>query len=337
MKSVFVILIIYLGIFLYGNSLPNPFAGEKEEDDKLVFKNNSLPIYRNDGRKLAQIDCQELITNYRSFTANNLRMHIYAIPEKEDKSIEEKSLNQKFKSPGEDIYLDADLAEFINTNEPISFKKNVKMTYGKTTYLETEICQWTQKSETIFFPEALTLQSGNNLIKGETATFETKNKNVQIEKNIVSFFELAEHKSNKYSTKNENLTKLTSVGPLIYNNSHRSIKMPNSTTIKNLEFTLSADKIEFYLNDDNKIYLLKAEGNVKIILIEKNVVAWSPTVTVDFEDKNYHFMGKNSQFPFIEMNGYRQTAEYITYNDETEILKAGPEVKSVKIIHDSKE
>ena len=37
------------------------------------------------------------------------------------------------------------------------------------------------------------------------------------------------------------------------------------------------------------------------------------------------------------MNGYRQTAAHITYNETTEILKAGPEVKSVKIIPEAKE
>lgn len=338
MKSLIIIFIIYVSIYFYGQSLPNPFVSDQIENNTLVFKNNSLPLFRKDGRKLAHFKCQELITDYQAFQTNKINIHLYAFTENLEKKNVVTSAYQKFKSPPEDIFLDADKSEFKNTFEIIYFKNNVRMTFGKSTYLETEECQWIQKEETIYFPLSLTLQSGNNLIKGEKATFDTRVKNVIIEKNIVSFFELADYKTIKVATKDqEKLTKLTSIGPLLYNNNFQSVKLPHATSIKNTDFTLSADQIEFYLNDENKIYLLKAEGNVKIKLIQKNVNAWCPKATIDFEDKKYHFMEKDNLTPFIEMNGYRQTASYITYNEITEILKAGPEVKSVKILPDAKE
>jgi lipopolysaccharide export system protein LptA len=330
-------MVVYIGLYIYGQNLANPFVNKKKEANAIIFKNNSVPVFRNDGKKLAHFYSKELITNYKNYQANQVNFHIYgAIKEVKSKDQDNDSM-KKINSPSEDVIIDADTAEFINLQNPVYFKKNVKMTYGNNTYLETEECQWTKETDTIYFPQTLTVQSGTNLIKGEKATYNTYEKNVTIEKNIISFFELVDHKFNKASKNNAKLTKLTSEGPLVYNSSHQSIKLPHFSTIKNLDFTLIADQIELYLNNENKVQLLIAEGNVKIVLLEKNVVAWSPKASIDFTDKNYHFIEKNNVSPYIEMNGYRQTASYITYNETTELLKAGPEVRSVKIISNSKE
>lgn len=340
MKSIFIILVIYICIYFYGQSMPDPFVANKNENaqDSLIFKNNSLPIFRNDGQKLAHFKSQEFSAGNDFYHAKNINIHIYSINDKKEKKSIEENINQKIKLPPEDVYLDADIAEFASSLEPISFKGNVKMTFGKSTYLETQECQWSKKTETISFPNTFSMQTGNNLIKGEIGTFNTLDKDIRLEKNIVSFFEFADYKiEEQSSTEKDKLSKLTSIGPLIYHNSYRSIKLPNFTTIKNKDIILSADKIEFYLNDENKIHLLKAEGNVKIKFTKKDIFAWGPKAVINIADRLYHFTESQNLPPFIEMNGFRQSAAYIYYSEATEILRAGPDVKSVKIIPDSKE
>ena len=337
MKSLFIIMVVYIGLYIYGQNLTNPFEAEKKESNAIIFKNNSLPVFRNDGKKLAHFYSKELITNYKNYQANQVNFHIYgSVKDVKSKNQENDSM-KRINSPSEDVFIDADTAEFINLQNPVYLKNNVKMTYGNNTYLETEECQWTKKSDIIYFPKTLTVQSGSNLIKGEKGTFNTYEKNVTIEKDIVAFFEFFEHNFKKDSKSKPRLTKLTSEGPLVYNSNFQSIKLPHFSTIKNLDFTLVADQIELYLNDENKIQMLLAEGNVKINLIDKNVKAWCPKASIDFTDKTYNFMSIENQMPYIEMGGYRQTSNYITYNETTEILKAGPEVRSVKILSNSKE
>lgn len=338
MKSLFFILTLYICLYFYGSNMPSPFQKEAVENNNIVFKNNSLSVFQKDGTKLTHLNCKELITDYHNFQANVASFHVYGSSENNRNKNEPLKPKEKFKQPQEDVFIDANLVNFVSTNDPIIFKENVKITYGKETYLETEECSWNPKDECFHFPQSLSVQSGNSLIKGDKATFDTRDKNVNIESNITSFFTFVNTSEKKPTLiKDEKLSKLTSVGPLIYNNIFKSVTLPHSTTIKNSDFTLSAEKIEFYFNDENKIQLLKAEGNVKINLLQKNIVAWSPKATIDFNEKNYYFTEKDNLTPFVEMNGFRQTSSYIIYNEKTEILRAGPEVKSVKIAPDAKE
>ncbi len=339
MKSLIVIFIIYLLLFFYGQNLPIPFQAGEESKEAITFKNNSISIFRNNGEKLAQLNCEVLTTDYKSYQADMATFKIFAYSKKKNEtSHNSSSKNSSFESPEKDFYVDAAKAIFINPNEVISFQNNVKITYDTNTYLETEDCFWYPKTEILHFPKLVSIQSGDNFIKGENALIDTLAQTAIIQSNIVAFFMNA-NPSETSSTliKNEKLTKLTSAGPLLFNKSFKSITIPSATTIMNSDLTLTADSIEFIFNDENKIQHLKAEGNVKVNLLQKNVKAWSPKATIDFDDKNFYFIEKDKTQPYIEINGFRQTASYITYNEETELLKAGPEVFSVKILPDSNE
>jgi len=338
MKSLITIFIIYLLLFFYGQNLPNPFLGSEETNEVITFKNNSISIFRNNGEKLAQLNCEVLTTDNKTYQAEIASFKIFALSKKKTEHPPSRNDNTNFESPEKDFYIDAAKTIFINPNEVISFQNNVKMTYDTNTYLETEQCLWNPITETLHFPKLVSVQSGYSFIKGENALIDTLAKSAIIQSNIVAFFIFTNpSEMNSPQYKNEKLTKLTSSGPLLFNKSFKSISIPSSTTIMNSDLTLTADSIEFIFNDENKIQHLKAEGNVKVNLFQKNVKAWSPKATIDFDDKNFYFIEKDKTLPYIELNGFRQTASYITYNEETELLKAGPEVFSVKILPDSNE
>lgn len=339
MKSLIFIFIIYLGLFIYGQNLPNPFQGDEQKNTPITFNRNTMSIFRKNGEKLANLHCQVLITDNKSYQAETASFHVFSYPKsKKEESVGPIKENKKIESPEKDFFVDAGKATFANPNEVISFQNNVKMTYGTDTYLETEECFWDPKTENLHFPKLVSVQSGSNFIKGENATIDTLSKSAIIQSNIISYF-LFTNSSEISSTliDKEKLTKLTSAGPLLFSNSFKSISIPNLTTISNADLTLTADKIEFIFNSENKIQHLKAEGNVNVNILKKNVKAWSPKATIDFDDKNFYFIENDKILPYIEINGFRQTAAYLTYNESTEILKAGPEVNSVRILPDSKE
>jgi lipopolysaccharide export system protein LptA len=339
MKSLILIFIIYVGLFIYGQNISNPFIGEKETSDAITFHQNTLSIFRKNGDKIASLHCSELITDNKTYQANTATFQVFSFPKnKTNEGFQVSQKKSNFESPQEDFFVDARQAIFISKNDPISFKKNVKMTYGTETFLETDECFWEPKTENLFFPKSVSIQSGNNFIQGENAIIDTQSKTAIIESNIISFFLITNTSDTNHTIiKKEKLTKLTSAGPLLFNNSFKTISFPNPTTITNSDLTLTADKIEFFFNSENKIQHLKAEGNVNVQIHHKNVKAWSPKATIDFDDKNFYFMEKDKISPYIEMNGFRQTASYLTYNETTEILKAGPEVNSIKILPDAKE
>lgn len=337
MRSVLIIIFIYIGLFFYGENIAVKAPEREEVNEKVILKNNRLPLYRGNGSKVSDFSCEILETDYTEFIATKIKAHIYPKQESETKS-KDFIETQNIKLPPEDILLDADKAYFSRTKTPIALEGNIKMTFGQTVFLAANICKWDRESDLLHFPDQFSIQKGNHFISGKNVTFNSKDKDIKIEKDIVAFFEMTENKeTNQNNSKNGILSKLTSKGPLLYKNSFKSIKLPNKSEIKNQKYTLQANAIEIILDENNKIEILNAEGDVKIHLLEKNIFASSPKATLDFKERNFNFMSTTEITPYIDTNGFRQSASYITYNENTGIMKAGPEVKSVKIPGDANE
>lgn len=328
MKSIFIILILYIALYWYGSNIkiPTVTRDNKELENSLIFNENHLSIFNDTGDKTADIKCKKVVI--KSDTQQNFEdVHIHMFKTKQNKKISTKS---KFSDEiNDDLYLDARKGTYDKAKDSFILEENVQITIGDSTYFKSNKVTIINENQ-IEFPSLIYLQRDGNIYTGELATYNTDKSNATIEKDIHCFFKMMKKSLNKQK-KTPLLTELKSAGPLVFNGLKKEIMIQSKTIIENKEMIIKCNQAKLFLDEQNSLERIESVGLVQIEIKNKNITATAPKAYINLKTNIFTLKSTKNKKPFIIINEYKQTASYIIFDNNTEILKAGPIVESIKI------
>ncbi|PCJ55495.1 MAG: hypothetical protein COA79_20560 [Planctomycetota bacterium] len=326
MKSVFIILVLYLALFWYGSNIeiPNVIRENNENENSLTFNDNHLSIFNNKDQKTVDIKCSKAtIKANNHYYFKDIRLHFYHT----NKTVK---TNQFISDQlNENLYLNAINGTYNKKKKTFVFENDVEITLGHSTYFKSSKVILIDDKK-IMFPSEIFLQKDGNLFVGEKAEFDLITNDAIIKENIQCFFKVQNQSIDQKSTQ-PLLTELKSSGPLIFNGKTKEIFIYNKTIIENKELLIECKSAKLILDENNTLEKIESIGLVQIKIKKNNIVATAPKAFINLKLNIFTLNESSNRKPYIIINNSKQTAKYIIYDNNNGTLTAGPTVESIKL------